>query len=149
MKKYEKWINKKQEAIRKALEESKNKKIIEERTEKELEELVNILAKKYQEELKVRIEKIFYRKMKTKWASYSRNKNLTINTMAKHLPEPLIEYVVYHEVVHSLQRNHNENFWSLVSKKFPDYETKEKDLLTYWFIIQNKKQGASPEGRGS
>jgi len=34
------------------------------------------------------------------------------------------------------ERKHNQNFWNLINKKGKDYENEEKDLLTYWFLIQ-------------
>lgn len=136
LQKYQKWIQRKQNAITKALEEAKTKTIIQNRTEKELRELVNTLVQTYQKELNTTINKIFYRKMKTKWASHSPNNNLTINTLTKYLPKDLIEYIIYHEIAHSIERKHNEKFWNIITKKFPDYPNKEKDLLTYWFIIQ-------------
>jgi len=136
LEKYKKWIQRKQQTINKAIQEAKTKTINQNRTEKDLRTLVNILAQKSQKELKTQINKIFFRKMKTKWASHSRNNNLTVNTRLKYLPNDVIEYIIYHEITHSLERKHNKRFWRLVNKKFPDYETKEKDLLTYWFIIQ-------------
>jgi len=136
LQKYQKWIQRKQQTITKALEEAKTKTIIHDRTEKQLKTLINTLAQTYQKELNTNINKIFYRKMKTKWASHSCNNNLTINTLTKYLPDDLIEYIVYHEITHSIERKHNEKFWNIMTKKFPDYETKEKELLTYWFIIQ-------------
>jgi predicted metal-dependent hydrolase len=84
--------------------------------------------------------------MKTKWASHSRNNNLTVNTLLKHLSNDLIEYIIYHETTHSLERKHNEKFWNIITKKFPDYQTKEKDLLTYWFIIQKTKNESTNVG---
>ena len=53
--------------------------------------------------------RIYFREMKTKWASHSQNNNLTINTRLKYLPEDLISYIVYHETAHNLERKHNEN----------------------------------------
>jgi predicted metal-dependent hydrolase len=76
--------------------------------------------------------------MKIKWASHSRSNNLTINTLTKHLPEDLVNYIIFHETAHSIERKHNENFWSLINRKFPDHNTGENDLLTYWFLIQEK-----------
>jgi predicted metal-dependent hydrolase len=59
------------------------------------------------------------------------------STLSRYnLPNNIIEYIIYHEIAHSIERKHNEKFWKLINKKFPDYETKEKDLLTYWFTIQ-------------
>jgi len=136
LEKYRKWIQRKQEAINKALQEAQTKTTIQNRTEKELKTLVATLVQAYQRELNTRINKIIYRKMKTKWASHSKNGNLTVNTLLRYLPNNLIEYIIYHETTHALERKHNETFWRLINKRFPDYETKEKELLTYWFLIQ-------------
>ena len=76
--------------------------------------------------------------MKTKWASHSQNNNLTINTLLKYLPEDLIAYILYHEIAHNLERKHNDNFWNLLKQKQPEYLAREKSLLTYWFLIQQK-----------
>ena len=136
LEKYQKWIKKKQLTINKALEEAKTKAINKTRTEKELRTLVTQTAQNYQTELNTSLNKIYFKKMKTKWASHSKNGNLTINTLLKYRPEKIIEYIIYHEITHSIERKHNEKFWNLISKKFKDYPTKEKDLLTYWFLIQ-------------
>jgi predicted metal-dependent hydrolase len=143
LEKYKQWINRKESVIRKALEEAKTKDIIKNRTDKELRTLVNTLSQQYQAELNTKINRIYFKKMKTKWASHSKNGNLTVNTLLKHLPNNLIEYIIYHETAHSLERKHNERFWKLINKKFEDYETKEKDLLTYWFLIQKNKKSFS------
>jgi len=136
LQKYQKWIQKKQLIIKKALEEAKAKNLNLNRTDKELRSLIHTLAQNYQTQLNTKINKIYFRKMKTKWASHSKNGNLTVNTLLKYLPQDTIEYVIYHEITHSIERKHNQKFWNIVKKRFPDYETKEKDLLTYWFIIQ-------------
>jgi len=51
-----------------------------------------------------------------------------------------VEYIVYHEITHSIERKHNQNFWNIINKKFPDYQTKEKDLLTLVHNPKNHKQ---------
>jgi predicted metal-dependent hydrolase len=136
LQKYKKWIQRKQQTINKALQEAKTKTINQTRTEKELKALSNALVQTYQKELDAHINKVYFRKMKTKWASHSRNNNLTVNTLLKYLPQNLIEYIIYHETTHAIERKHNQNFWNHINKKYQDYETKEKDLLTYWFLIQ-------------
>lgn len=136
LEKYKKWIQKKQLVIGKALEEAQAKNLNLNRTEKDLRSLISTLAQNFQNELTTKIDNIYFRKMKTKWASHSQNRNLTINTLMKYLPENLIEYITYHEITHSIERKHSEKFWNIINRRFPDHETKEKDLLTYWFIIQ-------------
>jgi len=73
-----------------------------------------------------------HKKIKTKMGSYSTKGNLTINTLLKHLPNKLIEYVILHEMTHSQERKHNERFW----KKIKEHQKREKDLLVYWFLVQ-------------
>jgi len=136
LEKYEPWIKRKQATINVAIQQTNEAHLITTRTDKMLKHLVNRYAETAQKELNTKINKIYFRQMKTKWASHSQNNNLTINTLLKYLPEELIGYVVYHETAHQIERKHNETFWKLVKKKHPDYEKKEKNLLTYWFLIQ-------------
>jgi hypothetical protein len=138
LEKYKKWIQKKELAIKKALEEAQTKNLNLDRTDKELRNLIQTLAKNYQTQLNTKINKIYFKKMKTKWASHSYNGNLTVNTLMKYLPENLIEYITYHEITHSIERKHNERFWNIITKRFKDCPTKEKELFTYWFLIQRQ-----------
>jgi predicted metal-dependent hydrolase len=136
LEKYGKWIKRKQATINSAIQQTRQKTINKTRTEKDLRNLVMQLAFTAQKELNTRINKIYFKRMKTKWASHSRNNNLTVNTLVKYLPEDLIRYIIHHETAHRIERKHSENFWNLINKKFPDHNAKENDLLTYWFLIQ-------------
>ncbi len=137
IKKHGEWIQKKQKAIQKALKQAKTKQLNQTRTIPQLKALVNQRVQQYQTELNTKINKTFYRKMKTKWASLSQKRNLTINTLAKHLPENLIAYIIYHELTHAKHgRKHNQNFWNQINQKHPNNQNLEKSLLTYWFLLQ-------------
>jgi predicted metal-dependent hydrolase len=136
LQKYSRWIKRKQKTINSAIQQKTQTTINKNRTTKDLRILAMQFAFTAQKELNTRINKVYFKKMKTKWASYSQNNNLTVNTLVRYLPEDLIGYIIYHETAHGIERKHNENFWNLISKKFPDHNTKENDLLTYWFVIQ-------------
>jgi predicted metal-dependent hydrolase len=73
--------------------------------------------------------------MKTKWASCSTKKNLTINRLMRYLPEHLLEYIIFHEIVHLFEKQHNDRFWEIVAGEYPAYEEIEKDLFVYWFRL--------------
>ena len=88
------------------------------------------------EDIGVDVKEIHIREMKRKWASCSSNKIVTVNTLMRYLPDELIKYVLYHEIVHLKERKHNKHFWNIVEKKFKNPELKEKDLMMYWFLIQ-------------
>ena len=138
--KYGEWIKRKQATINTAIQKSTETSINKTRTDTELRTLVRNYAASAQKELNTKINKIYFRQMKTKWASHSQNNNLTINTLLKFLPEDLISYIIYHETAHNIERKHNEAFWNLINKRFADHNSKESDLLTYWFLIQEDKQ---------
>jgi hypothetical protein len=136
LEKHKKWILKKAEFIEECLKESGEKEIID-REDEEFKDLVYSYVKEVSKELKVEVNKVFLRRMKTKWASCSSRGNLTINKLMKYLPNRLIEYVVFHEIAHLLEKRHNDRFWKIVSVKFNKYDELEKDLFTYWFLIQD------------
>ena len=110
LEKYGEWIKQKQATINIAIQKSTETSINKTRTDNELKMLVRNHAASAQEDLNTKINKIYFREMKTKWASHSQNNNLTINTRLKYLPEDLISYIVYHETAHNLERKHNETF---------------------------------------
>jgi predicted metal-dependent hydrolase len=138
LEKYGEWIKRKQSTINTAIQKSTETSINKMRTDSQLKLLVRECAASAQKELNTKINKIYFREMKTKWASHSQNNNLTINTRLKYMPEDLIIYIVYHEMAHNLERKHNKNFWALIKRKHHDFQAKEKSLLTYWFLIQKQ-----------
>ena len=134
--KHKQWVYCKDFIIRTALKTAKNKELNLDRTDEELKQLVYSFAKDFIKDFNFKINNIYFRKMKTKWGSCSSQRNLTINTLLKYLPEELIEYVIFHEMAHSWERRHNERFWKAMSREFKDYEKREKELLVYWFLVQ-------------
>lgn len=134
--KHKDWIHKQSSEIAAALEEAQKKKLDLIRTDRELRQLISYIIEDITSDLEININNIYFRRMKSKWGSCSLNKNLTINTLLKYLPYNLIEYVVFHEMIHLIERKHNGHFWKIISKKFDNYEEKEKELFEYWFLIQ-------------
>lgn len=148
LEKYGEWIKRKQRTINSAIQQTRETTIIKTRTDNQLRMLVRRYAESAQKDLNTRINRIYFREMKTKWASHSQNNNLTINTLLKFLPEDLIDYIIYHETAHNVERKHNETFWSLINRKHPDYQAKEENLLAYWFLTQeitNKPESAKTQ----
>lgn len=134
--KHQDWIFKRNSEIAAALEQAQKKKLDLERTDRELKQMIESIVKNISSDLKININNIYFRRMKSKWGSCSPNKNLTINTLLKYLPDNLIEYVIFHEMIHLKERKHNKHFWKIISTKFDSYEEKEKELFEYWFLIQ-------------
>jgi len=138
LEKHRNWVIKKRSFIEECLKAS-NDKELESREDEEFREIVNYMTEEISENLNVNINQVFFRKMRTKWASCSPRKNLTINTMMKYLPEKLIEYIIYHELAHLIEKKHNERFWDIIEKKFNNSRELEMSLFANWFLINSKK----------
>jgi len=56
------------------------------------------------------------RKSKSRWGSCSNKKAINLSLYLMLLPEHLIEYVLLHELCHTVQMNHGPAFWALLDK---------------------------------
>ncbi|MBQ7215172.1 MAG: M48 family metallopeptidase [Synergistaceae bacterium] len=69
------------------------------------------------------------RNMRTRWGSCNtRDHRILLNLQLVKRPYECLEYVVIHELVHLLERNHTRRFWSLVEKFCPNWKS-ARDLL--------------------
>jgi hypothetical protein len=61
------------------------------------------------------------RGQRTRWASCSRTGAMSFNWRLLLAPEPVLDYVVWHEVCHLEVMDHSPRFWSLLARWCPDY----------------------------
>lgn len=136
-KKHKSWIFKKINFIEECLDNAKNKELVE-RSYEEFKKLIYSVVKKISCDLEIKIKQVYFRKMRTKWASLSQVRNLTANKFMKYLPGYLIEYIIFHELVHVTEKKHSSRFWVMISGKYNDYQKLEKELFEYWFKVSEK-----------
>lgn len=139
LEKHQGWILRKIDFISSCLKAARGKRLAA-RTDGEFMALVNRIADEIAMELKVKLKGISFRKMKTKWASMSSKKKMTVNMLMRHLPIRLIRYIVYHEMAHLIEKKHNENFWKIISRRYKNHDSIEKEMFVYWFLIYKKKR---------
>jgi predicted metal-dependent hydrolase len=62
------------------------------------------------------------RGQRTRWASCSRSGAMSFNWRLLLAPEPVLDYVVWHEVCHLEVMDHSPRFWGLLAERWPGYE---------------------------
>lgn len=65
---------------------------------------------------------------KTRWGSCTSAGTIRLNWRLIHLPLPLIDYVVAHELAHLKEMNHSPRFWQTVAALYPSYEQARRTL---------------------
>ena len=68
-----------------------------------------------------RFTKLTIRGQRTRWASCSRDGAMSFNWRLLLAPEPVLDYVVWHEVCHLEVMDHSPGFWSLLASRWPEY----------------------------
>jgi predicted metal-dependent hydrolase len=63
------------------------------------------------------------RGQRTRWASCSADGMMSFNWRLLLAPEPVFDYVVWHEVCHLDVLDHSPRFWKLLASRCPDYRT--------------------------
>jgi predicted metal-dependent hydrolase len=71
------------------------------------------------------------RAQSTRWASCSAKGAMSFNWRLLLAPEPVLDYVVWHEVSHLDIRDHSPRFWALVESRCPGYRAQRDWLRRY------------------
>ena len=72
---------------------------------------------------------------KTKWGSCDGKNSIRLNWHLVMLDESIVNYVIIHELAHTVEHNHSSRFWSIVAKYYPDYKEAKACLKNASVII--------------
>jgi predicted metal-dependent hydrolase len=87
------------------------------------------LVVKWEQLLGVKIKEIFYRKMKTHWGSCNYGqKTIRLNTELVKKSPKYLEYVIVHEMIHTIEPTHSRNFYRLLGKYYPEWKLLRKEM---------------------
>jgi predicted metal-dependent hydrolase len=103
--------------------------VLEDWYRSELKLIIQELITKWEKKIGVKSESFGIRKMKTKWGSCNTDtKSVLLNLELAKKPYQCIEYIVVHELVHLLERRHNDRFITLMNRFLPEWKQLKNDL---------------------
>jgi len=68
------------------------------------------------------------RLQRTRWGSCSAKKNINLNRTLVFLRPELVEYLMIHELCHTVEMNHSKKYWKLVEAHCQEYRALDKEL---------------------
>ncbi|SIS59543.1 M48 family metallopeptidase [Insolitispirillum peregrinum] len=75
-----------------------------------------------------RLNRVSFRDVRSRWGSCNSHGDMTFSWRLVLAPEPVLSYVVAHEVAHLVELNHSPRFWALVEDLAGDYAADERWL---------------------
>jgi predicted metal-dependent hydrolase len=115
-----------QAAIRKGIERA-----LKLEAKEHLPNKVKELADKYG----FKFNKLALKNIKSRWGSCSRKNNINLSIDLMRLPDHLINYVILHELVHTVHHNHSARFWSMLDSITGKAKSLDKELRKYRVAI--------------
>lgn len=111
------------------VEASGRLKILERWYRESLRTQAGELLSEWSERLELEPPGVRIRKMRTRWGSCSHGSHCVwLNLELAKKPPQCVEYIVVHELLHLLERRHNDRFFGLMEQCLPDWRSR-RDLL--------------------
>jgi predicted metal-dependent hydrolase len=95
----------------------------------QLKEMAIKMIKKLERKMNVEVGEVAIRKMKTRWGSCNnKSKKINLNLELAKKPLQCLEYIIVHEMVHLIERKHNERFLAYMNKFLPNWKSYKENL---------------------
>jgi predicted metal-dependent hydrolase len=85
-------------------------------------------AKRLAPRMDVAVPRVFLSSARTRWGSCNSDGAIRVNWRLVQAREPLIEYVIVHELAHFHEMNHGPRFWGHVRRQCPDHRERRAEL---------------------
>jgi predicted metal-dependent hydrolase len=76
-------------------------------------------------------DRVRYANQSGRWGSCSSSGTISLNIALMNLPLKLVDYVLTHELCHTVHLHHQAEFWELVGQFEPNYRVLRKELKAY------------------
>jgi len=124
--------------VRQKSTREKREKVMTDWYRKELRTLVDKVISKWQKKTGIDARAWRIKKMKTRWGTCNQKAGrIWLNLELAKKPIACIEYVIVHELLHLVEKKHNERFVNLLTEYLPKWRSQKEELNR--FILSHEK----------
>jgi len=76
----------------------------------------------FSDKYNLKVNQVRVKEQKTLWGSCSSKNNINLNYLLIMAPMKVIDYVIVHELVHTIHKNHSTKFWQKIETIMPNYK---------------------------
>ncbi len=91
----------------------------------------------YADTYQLKYQQVRLKAQKTLWGSCSSVNNINLNYLLIQAPISVIDYVIVHELCHTVHKNHSKDFWQLVESILPKYKASKSWLKDNGYKLHN------------
>jgi predicted metal-dependent hydrolase len=115
--------------VRPGTDSAKRREILNQWYRRELKRILPELIAKWEALMGVQVTEWGIKRMKTRWGTCNIDaRRIWINLEVAKKPPQCLEYIVVHEMVHLLERRHNDNFKTLMDQFMPQWRLYRDEL---------------------
>jgi predicted metal-dependent hydrolase len=115
--------------VRPHANKKKRQEVLDEWYRQNLKAMIPEIIDRYERIMKVTVAEFGVKKMRTKWGTCNRQaKRIWLNLELAKKPKHYLEYIIVHEMVHLLERNHNDRFIASMDKFMPQWRQYKAEL---------------------
>jgi predicted metal-dependent hydrolase len=111
------------------------KKTLQDYLKNKAKEYILVRAKEIAKIMDTRFNRIAIRSQTSRWGSCSGKKNLNFNWRLIMTSKEILDYIIVHELAHTVHHNHSKAFHSLVEKYCPNSKELRRELKQAFFCI--------------
>ena len=98
---------------------------------KEAQQFLPLRINELANQFNLKFHKISVRNTKSRWGSCSYNNNISLSLHLMRIPDKLIDYVILHELTHTIVKNHSSVFWETLEKVCENSKQLDRELKNY------------------
>ncbi len=115
--------------VRKGSSLEKRKKVMTEWYRRQLKARIPALIDKWQKIIGVEVKDWGVKQMKTRWGTCTiKARRIWLNLELAKKPEHCLEYIIVHEMLHLIERKHNDRFVAYLDKFMPQWRSYKEEL---------------------